>query len=133
MTTNNISESSDEGITGSISPEPVAIVTAGSGTTGSPTIITSMDMETTPASNPDLIDLRVQLDRERGLRMILEDQVRSLESQLYPERIREITQQVQLQYQQREEVSILIVRFSPRHDIGVYCTSNVSLRPLFNV
>lgn len=29
-------------------------------------------------------------------------QVRSLESQLYPERIREITQQVQLQYQHQE-------------------------------
>lgn len=37
--------------------------------------------------------------------MILEEQVRSLESQLYPERIREITQQVQLQYQHRDDVS----------------------------
>ncbi|KAK9507293.1 hypothetical protein O3M35_007182 [Rhynocoris fuscipes] len=54
-------------------------------------------------STNDLIDVRVQLDRERRLRMILEEQVRSLESQLYPERIREITQQVQLQYQQRDE------------------------------
>ncbi|KAK9507295.1 hypothetical protein O3M35_007182 [Rhynocoris fuscipes] len=55
-------------------------------------------------STNDLIDVRVQLDRERRLRMILEEQVRSLESQLYPERIREITQQVQLQYQQRDEL-----------------------------
>ncbi|XP_075224780.1 transcription factor cropped isoform X2 [Lycorma delicatula] len=103
-------ESSDEGAAGGIlSPEPIAIVT-GSGVTGagsSPTIITSMDVENNAASNPaDLIELRVQLDRERGLRMILEDQVRSLETQLYPERIREITQQVQLQYQQRDEEEI---------------------------
>lgn len=55
-------------------------------------------------SGTDLIDVRVQLDRERRLRMILEEQVRSLESQLYPERIREIAQQVQLQYQHRDEV-----------------------------
>ncbi|XP_073989628.1 transcription factor cropped isoform X8 [Rhodnius prolixus] len=55
-------------------------------------------------STNDLIDVRVQLDRERRLRMLLEDQVRSLESQLYPERIREITQQVQLQYQQRDDI-----------------------------
>lgn len=59
------------------------------------------------ANNSELIELRVQLDRERGLRMILEDQVRSLETQLYPERIREITQQVQLQFQQhQQEVSV---------------------------
>jgi transcription factor AP-4 len=58
-----------------------------------------------PGAN-DLIDVRVQLDRERGLRMMLEEQVRSLESQLYPERIREITQKVQLQYSQRDEVSL---------------------------
>uniref|UniRef100_A0A0A9Y355 Transcription factor AP-4 n=1 Tax=Lygus hesperus TaxID=30085 RepID=A0A0A9Y355_LYGHE len=61
------------------------------------------DMEVTEGVPNDLIDVRVQLDRERRLRMILEEQVRSLESQLYPERIREITQQVQLQYQQRDE------------------------------
>ena len=65
-------------------------------------------MDATPGAN-DLIDVRVQLDRERGLRMMLEEQVRSLESQLYPERIREITQKVQLQYQQREEVSFTTV------------------------
>uniref|UniRef100_A0A0A9WXA3 Transcription factor AP-4 n=2 Tax=Lygus hesperus TaxID=30085 RepID=A0A0A9WXA3_LYGHE len=61
------------------------------------------NMEVTEGVPNDLIDVRVQLDRERRLRMILEEQVRSLESQLYPERIREITQQVQLQYQQRDE------------------------------
>ncbi|XP_066902443.1 transcription factor AP-4 isoform X3 [Halyomorpha halys] len=63
-----------------------------------------VDLDTSVSGTTnDLIDVRVQLDRERRLRMILEEQVRSLESQLYPERIREITQQVQLQYQQRDD------------------------------
>ncbi|XP_046664009.1 transcription factor AP-4 [Homalodisca vitripennis] len=69
------------------------------GGAGSPTLL---DIEQAGA-NSELIDLRVQLDRERGLRMILEDQVRSLETQLYPERIREITQQVQLQFSQQQQ------------------------------
>lgn len=73
--------SADEGI-GSMSPEP-------------------LDGEQSPESlRKEMIELRMQLDRERRLRLQLEDQVRSLEAQLYPERIREITQQVQLQYQQ---------------------------------
>lgn len=70
------------------------------------------------AANSELIELRVQLDRERGLRMILEDQVRSLETQLYPERIREITQQVQLQYhhqQKQPEVSTVPLHLDTRH------------------
>ncbi|KAH6936392.1 hypothetical protein HPB50_016452 [Hyalomma asiaticum] len=37
----------------------------------------------------ELVDLRVQLERERRLRMILEDQARGMESQAYTERIRE--------------------------------------------
>ncbi|XP_071455088.1 dendritic arbor reduction protein 1, partial [Hetaerina americana] len=76
------SSSADEGI-GSMSPEPPE-----DAATNGPDI-----------PRREMIDLRMQLDRERRLRMHLEDQVRSLEAQLYPERIREITQQVQLQYQ----------------------------------
>ncbi len=45
-----------------------------------------------------MVELRLQLDRERRLRMTLEDQTRALESQLYPEKIREIAQSVQFQY-----------------------------------
>lgn len=111
-------ESSDEGAGGILSPEPIAIVTGSAvNPAGSPpTIITGMDVDNNSATNSDLIDLRVQLDRERGLRLILEDQVRSLETQLYPERIREITQQVQLQYQQRDDVIILSLLYY------YYCT-----------
>lgn len=53
----------------------------------------------------ELVEVRKVLDRERRLRMQLEDQVRSLEAQLYPERIREIAQQVQLQFTSNTEVS----------------------------
>lgn len=61
-----VSESSDEGI-GSMSPEPVAIVTNTSVST-----ISGLD-----SGDPsrEMIELRVQLDRERRLRMHLEDQV----------------------------------------------------------
>lgn len=54
-------------------------------------------------SNDDLkremVELRLQLDRERRLRMTLEEQTRALESQLYPEKIKEIAQTVQYQFQ----------------------------------
>ncbi|XP_067009719.1 transcription factor AP-4 isoform X2 [Anabrus simplex] len=85
-----VSESSDEGI-GSMSPEPVSIISTSS-------------LHVDSDHSREMIELRVQLDRERKLRMHLEDQVRSLESQLYPERIREITQQVQMQYHHQEVI-----------------------------
>lgn len=88
-----VSESSDEGI-GSMSPEPVAIIANAS--------VTNIGGLENADPSREMIELRVQLDRERRLRMHLEDQVRSLESQLYPERIREITQQVQLQYHHQD-------------------------------
>ncbi|GFG38358.1 hypothetical protein Cfor_05703, partial [Coptotermes formosanus] len=88
-----VSESSDEGI-GSMSPEPVAIIAN--------TSVSSISGLDNGDPSREMIELRVQLDRERRLRMHLEDQVRSLDSQLYPERIREITQQVQLQYHHQD-------------------------------
>ncbi|XP_063222706.1 transcription factor AP-4 isoform X2 [Bacillus rossius redtenbacheri] len=77
-------ESSDEGI-GSMSPEPVtaAALAADHG--------------------HEMIELRMQLDRERRRRMHAEEQLRSLESQFYPERLRELTQQLQIKYQQGVE------------------------------
>ncbi|PNF42499.1 hypothetical protein B7P43_G08751 [Cryptotermes secundus] len=77
-----------------MSPEPVAIITN--------TTVSNIGGLDNGDPSREMIELRVQLDRERRLRMHLEDQVRSLESQLYPERIREITQQVQLQYHHQE-------------------------------
>ena len=58
-----VSESSDEGI-GSMSPEPVSIIANA----------TVPALENADPSR-EMIELRVQLDRERRLRMHLEEQV----------------------------------------------------------
>jgi transcription factor AP-4 len=79
------SESSDEGIQCQPSSK-TAVVTSGN------------ESDPVDEMRTDLIEVRKVLDRERRLRMQLEDQVRSLEAQLYPERIKEIAQQVQLQF-----------------------------------
>ena len=44
----------------------------------------------------ELIEVRKTVDRERKLRMQLEEQVKALESQLYPERVKEIAQSIQV-------------------------------------
>jgi transcription factor AP-4 len=56
----------------------------------------------------EMIELRTQLDRERRLRMMLEEQIRQLEGQLYPERIRNLASQVQAQmkYQQEKQAYV---------------------------
>lgn len=46
----------------------------------------------------ELVEVRKAVDRERKLRMQLEEQVKLLESQLYPERVKEIAQQVQVKF-----------------------------------
>ncbi|XP_053712369.1 transcription factor AP-4-like [Synchiropus splendidus] len=43
----------------------------------------------------EMLELRQQLDRERSARMQLEEQVRSMDTQLHPERLKVITQQVE--------------------------------------
>lgn len=43
----------------------------------------------------EMLDLRQQLDKERSARMQLEEQMHSLDSQLHPERLKVITQQVE--------------------------------------
>lgn len=51
----------------------------------------------------DMLDLRLQLDRERRLRMHLEEKLRSVESQMYSsDRLRDIAQHVQPTYQSHE-------------------------------
>ncbi|KAL4648690.1 transcription factor AP-4-like [Arapaima gigas] len=46
----------------------------------------------------EMIELRQQLDKERSARMMLEEQIRSLDAHLYPEKLKVITQQVQEQH-----------------------------------
>lgn len=72
----NSCDSSDEGI--HIHPSP------------------KIDLDNVEEVRNELIQVRKALDRERKLRMSLEDQVKSLETQLYPERVKEIAQSVQV-------------------------------------
>lgn len=62
-----------------------------------------------------MIDLRLQLERERRLRMHLEEKLRSVKSQMYPnDRLREIAQHIQLAYQSHEVSAVQNMKnFSP--------------------
>ncbi|XP_078414898.1 transcription factor AP-4 isoform X2 [Cetorhinus maximus] len=55
----------------------------------------------------EMIELRQQLDKERSVRMMLEEQVRSLDAHMYPEKLKAIAQQVQLQQRHQEQSKIL--------------------------
>lgn len=59
---------------------------------GSPDIL---EEEKTEDLRREMIELRQQLEKERSVRMMLEDQMRSLDAQLYPEKLKAIAQQVQ--------------------------------------
>lgn len=63
----------------------------------------------------ELIEVRKTVDRERKLRMTLEETIKTLETQLHPERVKEITHQVQvkLHHQQQYEVSTCDECMSP--------------------
>ncbi|XP_034782529.2 transcription factor AP-4-like isoform X1 [Acipenser ruthenus] len=45
----------------------------------------------------EMLELRQQLDKERAVRMMLEEQARTLEAHMYPEKLKGIAQQVQLE------------------------------------
>lgn len=70
----HVSESGDEGL-GSMSPEPVSVITV---TTEGHSVV-----------NPDVEQLKRQLEKERHARMHLEKQMRSIQTQLYPDRFRD--------------------------------------------
>lgn len=61
---------------------------------GSPDIL---EEEKTDDLRREMIELRQQLEKERSVRMMLEDQMRSLDAQLYPEKLKAIAQQLQEQ------------------------------------
>ncbi|XP_059414926.1 transcription factor AP-4-like isoform X2 [Carassius carassius] len=50
----------------------------------------------------EMIELRQQLDKERSVRMMLEEQIRSLDAHLYPEKLKVIAQQLQEQHVQTQ-------------------------------
>ncbi|KAG7491326.1 hypothetical protein MATL_G00002430 [Megalops atlanticus] len=55
----------------------------------------------------EMIELRQQLDKERSVRMMLEEQVRTLDAHLYPEKLKVIAQQVQEQHVQTQSQTLL--------------------------
>lgn len=84
-TSSIIPDSTEETVITTHLPEPVAVINV-----------------TCPMKKEDANELRLQLERERRLRMVLEDQVRSLESQVFPENARDLSQHVTLHYSQSE-------------------------------
>ncbi|XP_022608334.1 transcription factor AP-4 [Seriola dumerili] len=68
---------------------------------GSPDIL---EEEKTEDLRREMIELRQQLEKERSVRMMLEDQMRSLDAQLYPEKLKAIAQQVQEQQAQPQSL-----------------------------
>ncbi|KAJ8398763.1 hypothetical protein AAFF_G00419600 [Aldrovandia affinis] len=60
----------------------------------------------------EMIELRQQLDKERSVRMMLEDQIRSLDAHLYPEKLKVIAQQVQEQHVQTQS----LLRLQQQHE-----------------
>lgn len=82
-----IPDSTEDTITtNSRSPEPVAVIT-----------VSSAPQKKEPESG----ELRVQLERERQLRRLLEERLHSLEAQIYPEAAQEISTPV-LHYEQTD-------------------------------
>lgn len=59
---------------------------------GSPDIL---EEEKTEDLKREMIELRQQLEKERSVRMILEEQMRSMDAQLYPEKLKALAIQVQ--------------------------------------
>lgn len=70
----HVSESGDEGL-GSMSPEPLSVIT--------------MSADGHAATTAEVADLKRQLERERHGRLVLEKQMRHMQTQLLPERFRE--------------------------------------------
>lgn len=89
-----VSDSSDEGL-GSMSPEPVPVTILNMGKVGSGGTTTSTAATTTTTTLPgnatlqiraqDYIEMKRELERERNQRVRLEEQMRQVECQIYPD------------------------------------------------
>lgn len=77
----HVNESGDEGL-GSMSPEPMSVITV---STEGHAVISSNN----GTSTSDVAELRRQLERERQQRLLIEKQMRAIQTQLYPERFRD--------------------------------------------
>lgn len=83
-----ISDSSDEGL-GSMSPEPVTIF-----------LHKNNQQQTGIAPIKDIVEMKHQLEIERRQRINAEEQLRQLECQIYPERLRDVP----IHYQHQEVI-----------------------------
>ncbi|KAA8585105.1 hypothetical protein FQN60_003799 [Etheostoma spectabile] len=96
---------------------------------GSPDIL---EEEKTEDLRREMIELRQQLEKERSVRMLLEDQMRSLDAQLYPEKLKVFTQQVQEHHTQTQSLPpqphhVTVVTMGPTSVISAVSTSRHNL------
>ncbi|CAH0560016.1 unnamed protein product [Brassicogethes aeneus] len=109
-------DSSDEGL-GSMSPEPVSLIT-----------VTNVAAS---ADNPSH-DLKRQLERERNTRLMLEEQVRQLEEQLYAQQQQNAAAQI-YQLEDGDDLSLQLVAADSVPPVGhtqtVVCSPPVSRSP----
>ncbi|XP_077415586.1 transcription factor AP-4 [Vanacampus margaritifer] len=68
---------------------------------GSPDIL---EEEKTEDLRREMIELRQQLEKERSVRMMLEDQMRTLDAEVYPEKLKALSQQNLVCVQQHEQL-----------------------------
>ncbi|XP_049600692.1 transcription factor AP-4 isoform X2 [Syngnathus scovelli] len=68
---------------------------------GSPDIL---EEEKTEDLRREMIELRQQLERERSVRMMLEEQLRSLDAELYPEKLKALSQHSLVCVQQHKQL-----------------------------
>lgn len=100
-------DSSDEG-TGSMSPEPVSLLTATA--TGKTTTTTAASAAAasaaaaaaTAVASKEIVELKHMLDVERRQKAALEERLRQIEIQIFPDRSRELQQQQQQLQQQHQ-------------------------------
>ncbi|TDG46452.1 hypothetical protein AWZ03_007108 [Drosophila navojoa] len=77
-----ISDSSDEGL-GSMSPEPMTLLTAGGGGAGAAAGAGNKLSNASIIAAKELLEMKKQLEKERNLRRLLEDELQMIKRQLY--------------------------------------------------
>lgn len=82
----------------------VVVESADEGLTETSLIVSTGDSEDGMTLNQqELIDIRMQLDRERGLRLLLEEKIRNFQSKNYTDRIRDLPHPMQVHYDDTDE------------------------------
>ncbi|XP_030079272.1 probable E3 ubiquitin-protein ligase bre1 [Drosophila hydei] len=77
-----ISDSSDEGL-GSMSPEPMTLLTAGGGVAGAGAAAGNKLNNASIIAAKELLEMKKQLEKERSMRRLLEDELQMIKRQLY--------------------------------------------------